>query len=71
MMGETGIKQINKKKEYWSLFCDKIPWRKKKITDTRREVNRHIQLSAEGLPGGKFLDLKDEEPVVWKPRRMF
>ena len=38
--------------------------KEKKITDTRREKNRHIQLSAEGLPGGEFLDLKDEEPVM-------
>lgn len=30
MRGEAGIKQINKKKEYWSLFCDKMPQRKKK-----------------------------------------
>ena len=31
---------------------------------TRRKKNRRTQLSAEGLPGGKILDLKDEEPVM-------
>ena len=31
---------------------------------TRRKKNRRTQLSAEGLPGGEILDLKDEEPVM-------
>lgn len=42
----------------------KCPEGKKKIMATRRKKNRHIQLSAEGLPGGKIVDLKDEEPVM-------